>query len=98
MRCRSAYTFRASRTKTAALLAGVAVHPSARGRGLARTVVAKVLAEALAVHGTAALMVEGANRAAIGLYEGLGLEYRRFLAAELAPEGQPGGRTGGRRP
>ncbi|WP_371653856.1 MULTISPECIES: GNAT family N-acetyltransferase [unclassified Streptomyces] len=68
------------------LLAGVAVHPSARGRGLARTVVAKVLAEALAVHGTAALMVDGANDGAIRLYEGLGFAYRRFLAAELTPD------------
>ncbi|MFI1103440.1 GNAT family N-acetyltransferase [Streptomyces melanogenes] len=65
------------------LLAGVAVHPSARGRGLARTVVAKVLAEALAAHGTAGLMVDRANDAAIRLYEGLGFAYRRFLVAEL---------------
>lgn len=68
------------------LLAGVAVRPSARGGGLARTVVAKVLAEALAVRGTAGLMVESANRAAIRVYEGLGLEYRHFLVVERAPE------------
>ncbi|PKV86920.1 FR47-like protein [Streptomyces sp. TLI_146] len=66
------------------LLAGVAVHPSARGRGLARPVVTKVLAEALAAHGTACLMVEDANRPAIGLYESLGFTYRPFLVAELA--------------
>ncbi|GAA0622298.1 GNAT family N-acetyltransferase [Streptomyces crystallinus] len=64
------------------LVAGVAVHPSARGRGLARTVVTKVLAQALAVHGTAALMVEEANHTAIRLYESLGFAYRGFLVAE----------------
>ncbi|WP_329120424.1 GNAT family N-acetyltransferase [Streptomyces sp. NBC_01465] len=66
---------------TVGLLTGVAVHPSARGRGLARTVCAHTLNEALARHGTAALMVDGDNASAIGLYARLGLSYRELSAA-----------------
>ncbi|WP_406285294.1 GNAT family N-acetyltransferase [Embleya sp. NBC_00896] len=63
------------------LLAGVGVGPAARGRGLGRVVCAFVLAEALARHGAAALMVEESNHAAVRLYESLGMTYRPVKAA-----------------
>lgn len=65
-------------------LAGVAVHPDARGRGYGATVCSFVLAEMLAKHGAAALMVDEHNHAAIRLYRGLGLRYRSLTAARLA--------------
>ncbi|MGI5228270.1 GNAT family N-acetyltransferase [Actinoallomurus sp. CA-142502] len=65
------------------LIAGVAVHPDARGLGLGRTVCAFVAAEAVARHGTAALMVDEWNRAAVRLYQGLGMRYRPLLAAHV---------------
>ncbi|GAA4518833.1 hypothetical protein GCM10023191_093550 [Actinoallomurus oryzae] len=65
------------------LIAGVAVHPDARGLGLGRTVCAFVTAEAVARHGTAALMVDEWNRTAVRLYEGLGMRYRPLLAAHV---------------
>lgn len=65
------------------LIAGVAVHPDARGLGLGRTVCAFVAAEAVARHGTAALMVDEWNRTAVRLYQGLGMRYRPLLAAHV---------------
>jgi hypothetical protein len=65
-------------------LAGVAVHPEARGRGYGATVCGFVLAAALAKHGAAALMVDEQNCAAIRLYRGLGMTYRTLTAARVA--------------
>jgi GNAT superfamily N-acetyltransferase len=66
---------------TVGLISGVATAPDARGRGLARTVCALVVAEALARYGTAALIVDDANPAALHLYRSLGLGYRPLRAA-----------------
>jgi GNAT superfamily N-acetyltransferase len=63
------------------LVAGVAVHPDARRRGLGRAVCGFVIAEALRRYGCAALMVDAGNEAAIGLYRGLGMSHRPTLAA-----------------
>ncbi|NUS12880.1 MAG: GNAT family N-acetyltransferase [Streptomyces sp.] len=69
---------------TVGLLAGVATAPAARGRGLGRRVCAYVLAEALAAYGTAALIVDDSNTAALRLYRSLGLAYRPLRAAYFA--------------
>jgi ribosomal protein S18 acetylase RimI-like enzyme len=66
---------------TVGFLAGIAVHPRARGRGLGRRVFGFALAEALAGHGTAALMVDDENTAAIALYRAFGMTYRPVSAA-----------------
>jgi ribosomal protein S18 acetylase RimI-like enzyme len=72
-------------TPAVALIGGVAVHPDARGRGLGRAVCGFVLAEALARHhGSAALMVDDWNHAAIRLYRSLGMSYRPICAAYVA--------------
>lgn len=73
------------------LLAGVAVHPVARGQGLGRNVCALVLAEALDRHGAAALMVEEWNHAARRMYQGLGMRYQAVAAAAARPDGGIGG-------
>jgi GNAT superfamily N-acetyltransferase len=65
-------------------LAGVAVHPDVRGRGYGAAVCQFVLAEALAKHGAAALMVDVQNIAAIRLYRSLGMKYRTLTAACVA--------------
>lgn len=62
-------------------LAGVAVHPGARGRGYGAAVCGFVVAEALVRQGAAALMVEEWNHSAIRLYRGLGITYRALTAA-----------------
>jgi GNAT superfamily N-acetyltransferase len=67
------------------LVAGVAVHPDARGLGLGREVCGFVVREALARHGNAALMVDEWNETAVRLYRRLGMRYRPVLAA--APAG-----------
>lgn len=67
------------------LIAGVAVRPVARGRGYGHAIGAFVLAAALARHGSAALMVDADNLAAIRLYRRLGLRYRPLLAAYFTP-------------
>jgi GNAT superfamily N-acetyltransferase len=64
-------------------LAGVAVHPDARGRGYGAAVCGFVLREALASHGAAALMVEEWNEPAIRLYRSLGMSYRTLTAAAV---------------
>jgi GNAT superfamily N-acetyltransferase len=66
-------------------MAGVAVHPEARGHGLGRTICDFILAAALARHGSAALMVDEWNQAAVRLYQGLGMHYRPILAAFVGP-------------
>jgi GNAT superfamily N-acetyltransferase len=65
-------------------LAGVAVHPAARGQGYGAAVFGFVLEEALAQHGAAALMVEEENRSAIRLYRSLGMSYRALTAAHVS--------------
>jgi GNAT superfamily N-acetyltransferase len=62
-------------------LAGIAVRPGARGQGLGGAVSGFVLAHALDLHPTAALMVDDANHTAIALYRRLGLRYRPVSAA-----------------
>ncbi len=64
-------------------LAGVAVHPAARGQGLGAAVCSFVLAEALRDHGAAALMVDQWNDAAIRLYLRLGMRYRPVAVAAV---------------
>ena len=70
-------------------LAGVAVHPDARGRGYGAAVCGFVLAQALARYGAAALMVEEDNEPAIRLYRGLGMSYRTLTAAAVMPRNPP---------
>jgi GNAT superfamily N-acetyltransferase len=64
-------------------LAGVAVHPEARGQGYGAAVCGFVLAAELAAHGAAALMVEEDNHSAIRLYRSLGMSYRALTAAAV---------------
>lgn len=64
-------------------LAGVATRPVARGMGLSWQVCGFVTAELLKRHGRAALMVDGDNAPAIGLYRKLGYSYRQVAAAHL---------------
>jgi ribosomal protein S18 acetylase RimI-like enzyme len=64
-------------------LAGVATRPVARGRGLSRQVCAFVTAELVKRHGRVALMVDGGNETAIGLYRKLGYRYHPVGAAHL---------------
>ena len=78
---------------TVGLLAGVAVHPGARGQGLGRKVCAFVLADALDRHGAAALMVEDWNDPALRMYRDLGLRYQALAAAAVSGQ-QPRGDTG----
>jgi GNAT superfamily N-acetyltransferase len=70
---------------TVGLVAGVAVRPDARGLGLGRQICGFVIAEALARHASAALMVDEWNEPAVRLYRRLGMRYRPVLAA--APAG-----------
>jgi GNAT superfamily N-acetyltransferase len=65
------------------LLAGIAVHPQARGQGRGRDIAAFLLAEALRRHQAAALMVDDWNHAARRLYRGLGLRYQAVAAAAV---------------
>lgn len=67
-------------------LAGVATAERARGRGLGAAVCGHVLDSLVARHGTAALMVDGWNAAAIRLYRGLGLSWRSVAAARVRPD------------
>jgi len=68
---------------TIGLLAGVAVHPQARGQGLGRDVCTFLFAEALRRHGAAALMVEEWNHTAQRMYRALGLRYQALAAAAV---------------
>jgi ribosomal protein S18 acetylase RimI-like enzyme len=67
-------------------LAGVATRPVARGKGFSRQVCGFVTAELLKRHGRAALMVDGDNAAAIGLYRKLGYTYREVAAVGRVTE------------
>ncbi|MFG2843648.1 GNAT family N-acetyltransferase [Kitasatospora sp. NPDC048296] len=64
-------------------LAGVCVHPSARGRGLAQAVCGFVIEALVRRHGRAALMVHADNQAAIAVYERLGMTKRLLRAAQV---------------
>ncbi|AUG80840.1 GCN5-related N-acetyltransferase [Kitasatospora sp. MMS16-BH015] len=68
---------------TVGLISGVAVDPAARGRGLGRAICSFLLGEALAGHGTAALMVGGENHTARQLYRSLGMRHRAVAAAAI---------------
>jgi GNAT superfamily N-acetyltransferase len=68
-----------------ALLAGIAVHPAARGQGLGRNICAFLLGEAFQRHDAVALMVEERNHAARRLYRDLGLRYQAMAAAAVNP-------------
>jgi ribosomal protein S18 acetylase RimI-like enzyme len=65
-------------------IAGMAVAPEARGRGLGRPVGRLLLAEALRRHPAVALMVDDGNAAARALYRRLGLRYRQLGVAAVA--------------
>ncbi|MBI1362292.1 MAG: GNAT family N-acetyltransferase [Alphaproteobacteria bacterium] len=66
------------------LVCGVAVHPSARGNGLARLLLAKLDEEMRAAGLTHAFLeVVSSNAAAVGLYQSLG--YQGFDLAMLKP-------------
>lgn len=67
----------------AAMIAGVAVHPAARGRRLGHAVCGFLTREGLRRHGAVVLMVEEWNQAARRLYGSLGLRYRDVAAASL---------------
>lgn len=62
-------------------VAGVATDPEARGSGLGRAVTAVVTNALLDDYGRAALMVDRANEAAIGLYRRLGYAGETIVAA-----------------
>jgi GNAT superfamily N-acetyltransferase len=62
-------------------LTGVAVRPGLRGRGLARRVCGYVAEWALARHGTAALIVDDVNTAAVRCYRAIGFTYRPLAVA-----------------
>lgn len=64
-------------------MGGVITHPSARGRGLARTVSGFVLDALVDRYGRAALMVLAGNTPAIATYERLGMAKHRFGAAQI---------------
>ncbi|RAG87460.1 GNAT family N-acetyltransferase [Streptacidiphilus pinicola] len=66
------------------LLSGIAVDPSARGKGLALPLCATLAHAALATHDAVALMVEDANTSARRVYERLGLHHRPVAAAAFA--------------
>lgn len=70
---------------TVGYMAGVAVSEETRGRGLGGLVCGFVLADLIARHGRAALMVHGWNAAAIRLYERLGLAFRAIRVARTDP-------------
>lgn len=76
---------------TVGFLSGIAVHPQARQNGLGWQVCGFLVAEALRVHGTAALMVNEWNHAAIRLYESLDMRYRSLSAAAVRPRCLAGG-------
>lgn len=67
-------------------LGGVITHPSARGRGLARTVSGFALDALVDTYGRAVLMVLPGNTPAIATYERLGMAKHRFGAAQI-PDG-----------
>lgn len=64
-------------------LAGVATAEPARGRGVGAAVCSFVLDSLVARHGTAALIVDGWNAAAVRLYRGLGMSWRPLAAARV---------------
>lgn len=66
---------------TVGYLCGVATHPDARGRGLARQVCTWVADDAITTRGAVGLMVDDDNAAATALYRSLGLSYRPISAA-----------------
>lgn len=74
-------------------LAGVATAERARGRGAGSAVCGLALDGLVAEHGTAALIVDTWNTAAIRLYRRLGLSWRPLAAARVA-NGTRAGRGG----
>ena len=63
-------------------IAQLAVHPAARGRGLARRLVATALAEASRFYERASLLVASSNAPAVRLYESLGfVDHASFVVA-----------------
>ncbi|MBG0823304.1 GNAT family N-acetyltransferase [Planomonospora sp. ID91781] len=62
-------------------IGGVVTHPAHRGRGHASAVCGLLLRDLLAEHDRAALLVDPANTAAIGLYRRLGLRPRAVVSA-----------------
>jgi len=68
-------------------LAGVAADPALRGKGYAAAACALVIDTLLADHEAVALMVDGWNEAAIGLYARLGMRYEAVAAARIREPG-----------
>jgi ribosomal protein S18 acetylase RimI-like enzyme len=64
-------------------LAGVTTAELARGRGVGAAVCSFVLDSLVERHGTAALIVDGWNAAAVRLYRGLGMSWRPLAAARV---------------
>ncbi len=65
-------------------VAGVVTRPRVRGCGLATSLCHFLLTELVEDRGRAALMVDGANATAIGLYARLGLRYQALGGGRLA--------------
>ncbi len=68
---------------TVGFVAGVAAHPSARGRGHAAATCAFLIDALVSEYGRAAAIVDGWNWAAIRLYRRLGLTWRPLAAARV---------------
>ncbi len=72
-------------------VAGVAARLGLRGNGYGGAVFAFVVDTLVAEHGRAALMVNAANTAAVGLYRRAGLRWRELAAAHVVPGAEPPG-------
>ncbi len=68
---------------TVGFVAGVAAHPTARGRGHGAATCAFLIDALVAEYGRAGLLVDGWNWAAIRLYRRLGLRWRPLAAARV---------------
>lgn len=77
---------------TAGFVAGVATHPALRSQGYASAACTLVIDDLVRRCGRAALMVDGDNTAAAGLYRRLGLRTTLMAAARISPA--PGNREG----
>jgi ribosomal protein S18 acetylase RimI-like enzyme len=74
---------------TVGFMAGVAVHPNARGQRLAGMICSFVARELLTAHGRVCLMADESNTPAVRTYERLGFTWRTIRSARVvdAPAG-----------